>query len=136
LRLLRNGLQLKWWLTLCRKLLIHLVDDFLKLGHVHVTTELRMYGAWMHSCGAHPTVSMTFVKSDVEEDVCRLRSAIRDKGLIGRPLKIGILEIDIGKAVTRGSQVNQPSFLADERGNPIDENKVAQVISAAQERAW
>jgi hypothetical protein len=84
----------------------------------------------MHSRGAYAAPAMTFVKSHGEEDVCRLRSAIRDEGLIGRPLKIGILEIDIGEAVTRGSQIDQPSFLADERRNPIDKNKVSQVISA------
>src|SRR6266404_1606120 len=86
---LRNGFQLERRLTLCRKLLIHLVYHFLKLAHVHVTTQLRMYASWMHSRGAYVTLPVTFVEGDGKQDVCRLRSAIRDEGLIGRPLKIG-----------------------------------------------
>src|SRR6185436_20139398 len=38
---LRNGFQLEGRLTLCRKLLIHLIYHLLNLAHVHVTTQLR-----------------------------------------------------------------------------------------------
>src|SRR4030095_7568730 len=127
---LRNRLQLEGRLTLCRKLLIHLLNPFLKFAQIDLTTQFRMYGSWMHSCGAYTMLPVPVVEGNREQDVCRLRSAIRDKGFIWSPLKIGIFQVDIGVAVTRRRQIDQPPSRADERRNLVDEHKVAQVISA------
>ena len=51
--------------------------------------------------GAHAAVPVPFVERHGEEDIRRLRSAIGDEGLIRRALKVGILEVDVGIAVTR-----------------------------------
>jgi len=73
---------------------------------------------------------LPFVERNSEEDVCRLRPPIRNEGLIGRPLKVGILEVHFGEAVTRRRQVDQPPTGTDKRSNPVDQYKVAQVIGA------
>src|SRR5262249_60963779 len=84
----------------------------------------------MYSRGAYPTLPMPPVESDSEEDVRRLRPAVSDEGVVRRPLKVGILKINVGEAVSGGRQVDQPSSRADQRSNPVDEDKVAKMIDA------
>lgn len=84
----------------------------------------------MHRGSAHVTVPVPFVEPNSEEDICRLRSAICDEGFIGRPLKIGIFQVDIGKAVTCRRQIDQPPTCAKQRRNPVDQDEVAEVIGA------
>jgi len=84
----------------------------------------------MYSRSTHATVPVPFVEGNCKEDVCRLGPPIRNEGLIGRPLKVGVLEVHIGEAVTRGGQIDQPPTCTDKRSNPIDQYKVAQVIRA------
>src|SRR2546423_9972754 len=97
---LRNGLQLKWRLTFGCILFVYLVDHFLKTALVHVATQFSVYTTWMYRCGTHATVPVPLVERDGEESVCGLRPAIRDERCIGRPLKVRIFKVDIGKAVT------------------------------------
>ena len=80
--------------------------------------------------GAHTTLTVPPVEGNSEEDIRRLRSAVGNEGLIGRPFKVGILEIDVGVAVTGRRQVDQPSSGADKRRDAVNERKVAQVIGA------
>jgi hypothetical protein len=47
-----------------------------------------------------------------------------------RPLKVGILEVHIGEAVTRRREGDEPPTCTDNRSNPVDQYKVAQVIGA------
>jgi hypothetical protein len=73
---------------------------------------------------------MALVKRRREEDIRRLRPVVSNEGIVRRALKVEILEVDIGEAVTRGRQVDQPSSCADQRRDAVDEDKVAQVIGA------
>jgi hypothetical protein len=50
----------------------------------------------MHSCA---TLAMPLIESYSKEDVCRLRSAIGDEGIIWRALKVGIVKVDVTEAV-------------------------------------
>ena len=61
--------------------------------------QLSLNASRMYSRSAHATVAVPFVESNGEEDVCRLGSPIGNEGVIGRPLKVGILEVNIGEAV-------------------------------------
>jgi hypothetical protein len=65
-----------------------------------MTRQFGLDAAGMHSRSAHATIAMPFVKSNREEDVCGLGSAIRNKRVIGCPLKIGVIEVDVREAVT------------------------------------
>jgi hypothetical protein len=71
---------------------------------------------------------MPFVEGNCEKDVRPLGPPIRNEGLVGRSLKVGILEVDIGEAVARRRQVDQPPTCTDKKRNPVDQYKVAQVI--------
>src|ERR1700756_3224276 len=82
----------------------------------------------MHSRRAHPATTMPLVEGDGEEDVCGLRSAVRDHGVIRRAFKIRIVKIDIRDAVTCRRKADEPSTCADKGSNPVDQDKVAQVI--------
>jgi len=75
-------------------------------------------------------VAVPSVESNSEEDVCRLGPPVRNEGVIGRRLKVGILEVHIGEAVTRRRQVDQPPTYTDKRSDAVDQHKVAQVIGA------
>ena len=84
----------------------------------------------MDGCRTDAALAMPLVESNREENVRRLRPSISDEGLIRRALKVGIVKIDIGEAVTRRRQVDQPASRADKRRNLIHQHKVAQVIGA------
>src|SRR4029077_1261305 len=117
-------------LTLCRELLVRLFDHLSDSDRIQMSIQLSLNASWMHSRIAHPMVPVPIVESNCEEDVCRLGPPIRNEGVVGRPLKVGILEVHIGEAVTCGRQVDEPPTSTDKRSNPVDEYKVAQVISA------
>ena len=117
-----------WWLALRLKLLVYLIDDGLHTVRIGVTAELRLYASRMHGGSAHAALLVPLVESNGKKDISRLRSTISDERVIGCPLKVGILQIDIGVTVTRRSQVNQPASRADKTRNPVNENKVAQMI--------
>src|SRR5437867_12313363 len=84
----------------------------------------------MHSCGAHAAVAMTFVECHREEDVRRFRSAISYERFIRRALKVGIVEVHVRIAMTGGRQVDEPPSVADKQRNPVDQDKMSQVIGA------
>src|SRR5580704_9167492 len=127
---LRNGLPLERRFTLRRQLLIHLVEDPFYATRIDVATELGMDSSRMHGGRAHTTLVVSPVKGNSEEDIRRLRSAVGNEGLIGRPFKVWVLEIDIGEAVSGRRQIYQPPSCTNERRNPVDEYKVTQVIGA------
>src|ERR1700739_1222863 len=87
--------------------------------------DSRMYGR-----SAHPTFAVPLVELYGEKNVCGFRPPIRDEGIVGSPLKVRILEVDVRVAVTCGRQVDQPPSPADERRNPVHQDKVPQVIGA------
>src|SRR5262249_3540271 len=84
----------------------------------------------MDGSRAYSVVAMPPVKGNREENVRRLRSAISNEGIIRRTLKVGIVKVNIRKAVTGRREINHPSTCADQRRNPVHQNKVAKVISA------
>ena len=114
--------------ALGRQLLISLLDDLLYLAEIHMAGQFRLYHSRMHSRSVHALIPVPSVEGDCKEDIRRLRSAIRYPGVIRRPLKVGI--VDIGIAVTQREKVDQPPAFADQRCYPIDQDKVAKVISA------
>ena len=95
-----------------------------------MSIQLSLNGSWMYSGSTDATVPVPFVEGNCEEDVCRLGPPIRNERFIGRPLKVGILEVYIGEAVTRGRQVDQPPTCPDKRSNPVDQYKMSRVIGA------
>src|SRR5436190_20656967 len=82
----------------------------------------------MHSRSTYATTPVLAVERHCKQDVRRLRSAIGNEGFIKRVLKVGILEIHVRIAMTRRRQVDEPPAIADKRCNPVDQDKVAQVI--------
>ena len=95
-----------------------------------MAAQLCLYASRIYSRCAYATLPMALVKRRREEDIRRLRPVVSNEGIVRRALKVEILEVDIGEAVTRGRQVDQPSSCADQRRDAVDEDKVAQVIGA------
>ena len=89
-------------LSLRCALLVYLVDHCLDLAGPDVTAELCLYASRMHGRGAYATLPMPTVEGNGEEDVCCLRSSVSNEGRVRCPLKVGIIEIDVGEAVARG----------------------------------
>ena len=84
----------------------------------------------MHSGGTHAASTVAPVKRDGEKNVRGLRAAVGDERFVGRSLKIGIVQVYVGKTVTCGREVDQPAAFAQKRRNPVDQDKVAEMIGA------
>src|SRR6266852_6234212 len=69
---LRNGLQLVGRLTLCRELLIHLLDHLFYMASVQVATQFGLNTSRMHGRSAHATIPMPFIEGDGKKNVGRL----------------------------------------------------------------
>ena len=82
----------------------------------------------MHSRSANALIPVMFVECNREEDIRRFRSAIGAERLIGRMLKVGIVQVHVRVSMTGRRQVDEPPAVAYKRRNPVDQNKVAQVI--------
>jgi hypothetical protein len=104
----RDGLPPRRLLALRRELLSPLFDDLFYLARVHVASQFGMYYSRMHCGGTYAAVPMAFVECDRKEDVRRFESAISDERPIGRALKVMILKVDIGMAVTQQRLVSRP----------------------------
>ena len=105
---LRNGLPLEGRFALRRQLVIHLVDDPSYATRIDVATQFGIDASGMHGRRAHTTLTVPPVEGNSEEDIRRLRSAVGNEGLIRRPFKVGVLEIDVGVAVPRRREIDQP----------------------------
>src|ERR1700682_1560250 len=90
--------------------------------------QFRLYDSRMHRRSTYAALPMALVESCSKKDVRCLRAAIRNEGIIRSPLKVGILKVHVRAAVTRGRHVDQASSRPNERRNPVDQDKVAQVI--------
>src|ERR1700676_4186425 len=82
----------------------------------------------MYGRGAHAMLAMPMIESNSKEDVRSLRATISNKWFIGRPLKVGIVQVHVGEAVAGRGQIDQPRPGTHQRRNPVDEDKVSQVI--------
>src|SRR6202047_2726519 len=88
---LRDRLPLKGSLTLCCKLLIHLLDLGWQSSRVHVTTQFGSDASRMHSRSAYTALAVALVEGDGKQDVRRLRPAVSNERFIGRPLEVRIV---------------------------------------------
>ena len=70
------------------------------------------------------------VELDREQDVGGLRAAIGAELGVGRALEIRIVQIDVGEAVAGRGQIDQPRARLQQRGDPVDEHEMAQVVGA------
>jgi len=90
--------------------------------------RFRLCDSRMHRRSTYAALPIPLVESYSKKDVRRLRAAIGNERLIGRVLKVGILKVYVRAPVARGRHIDQASSRPDKRRNPLDQDKVAQVI--------
>ena len=90
--------------------------------------QFGLYDSRMHRRSTDAALPVPLVESYSKKNVRCLRAAIGNERLIGRALKVRILKIHVGSAVTRRRHVDQASSRSNERRNSVDQDKVAQVI--------
>src|ERR1700722_20074577 len=73
---------------------------------------------------------MALVEFDSEENVRSLRASVSHKGLVRRSLKIGIVEVDVRVSMSRRRQIHESPAVANQPSNPVDEDKVAQMVGS------
>jgi hypothetical protein len=95
-----------------------------------VAAQLGMDASRMYSRGTYTALPVSPVKFDGEEDVCRLRTPVSHEWLIGCSLEVRVFKINVRETMTGRGQVDQASAFAEERRDPVDEDKVTQVIGA------
>src|SRR5580693_6645825 len=98
---LRDRFPLEGPFPLCRELLIDLRDELLNASRVRVAPKLGLYAARMHGCSANATPAVPFVERNRKKNIRCLRAAVRNERLVRRPLKTGILQINVGVTVAR-----------------------------------
>src|SRR6202162_347680 len=96
---LRNCLPRERTLTLCCKLFFQLGHHPLYHSRIHVAAQRRLYYPRMDSSGTNVAAAIALVKGNCKKDVCGLRSAVCQKGIIRSSLKIGIVKFHIREAV-------------------------------------
>jgi hypothetical protein len=125
---LSNGPQLEGCFTLGRKVFICLLDYPLDQDRVPVAIQLRLNASRMDGLGAYAIPPMTPVESSGEEDIRGIGPAAGNKGLIGRPHKVGIFKVDVGEAVPGRGEVDQTPSFTDKRRDTVNEHEVSQMI--------
>src|SRR5580700_608070 len=125
---LRDGLPLEQRLALRGELLIPLFYDLFDLAGVYVASQFGVDYSRVHCGSTYAAIPMAFVEGNREENVRRLGSSIGNERLVRRPLKVGILEVDIRIAVTQRRKIDQPPATANQRGNTVNQDKVAKMI--------
>src|SRR5580704_14657741 len=92
--------------------------------------QLRLDHPRVHGGRTDAARAVPAVKRDREKDVRSLRAAVRGERFIRRTLKIGIGQVHVRKAMTGGRKVDQPTARPEERRNPVDEDKMAEMVGA------
>ena len=118
-----NRLPAEGILSLRSPLFTDLVDERLKTGRINMARKLGFNDSRMHSGGADAASTVAPVERDGEKYVRGFRAAVGDERFVGRSLKIGIVQIDVGITVTRGREVDQPAAIPEQRRNPVDRTK-------------
>ena len=121
---------MEWSPALGRQLLIDLGDQLFDPARLGIATQLGLNASGMHGSSAHAPFPMPLVESHGKQDIRRLRPAVSYKGLIGRALEVRVIEIDVRVAVPCGREVDETPTSTDQRSDPVDEDKVSQVIGA------
>src|ERR1700757_1189619 len=84
----------------------------------------------MDGSGSNLPVAMARVERNCKKDVGCLRAAIGNPWVVRSALEVGVFKIDVGVAVPRGCEIDQPSSGPEKRRYPVDQDEVAEVIRA------
>ena len=129
-RALRDGLPVEGGLRPAALAGVDLRDHRLDDRRRHVAAKLGLDAAGMHRRRAHAARFVAPVELDGEQDIGGLGAAIGAELGIGRALEIRIVQIDVGKAMAGGGEVHQPRARLQQRGDPVDQHEMAQMIGA------
>ncbi len=77
---------------------------------------------------AEPARPVAPVELDGKEDVRRFRAAVGDERIVGRPLEVRVVEVDVGAAMPGGRQIDEPPARSQELDDPVHQHEVAEVI--------
>src|ERR1700693_1683817 len=127
---LRNRLVLKRLPACCCGFFADSIDRRLRLSWVEMPSKLGLDASRMNGGGSNPAVAMPQVERYCKKDVCRLRSTVCNPWVVRSALEVGVLKIDVGEAVPRGCEIDQPSAWSEKRRNPVHQDEVAEVIRA------
>jgi hypothetical protein len=78
-----------------------------------MATQLGLYASGMHGRSAHATPTVPLIESNSEKNVRGLGASVGNERLVGRCSKVGIVEVDVGEAMPRRRQIDQPSAGAE-----------------------
>src|SRR6476659_9866429 len=106
---LRDRLVLERRSSLCRGLPVDSIDRRLQLSRVEMPTQFGLDAPRMTGGGSNPAAAMARVESNCKKDVGCLRAAVGNPRVVRSALEVGVSEIDVGEAVSRRCEINQPS---------------------------
>src|SRR4029077_20394962 len=106
---LRNRLVLKRLPACCCGFFADSIDRRLQLSGVEMPSKLGLDASRMDSGCSNPITAMARVQRHCKKDVCRLRSTVGNPWVVRSVLEVGVLKIDVGEAVSRGCEIDQPS---------------------------
>src|SRR6476620_6297549 len=95
-----------------------------------MSTKFGLDASRMDGSSSNPAVAMPQVERYRKKNVCCLRSAVGNPWVVRSALEVGVLKIDVGEAVPRGCEIDQPSAWSKKRRNPVHQYEVAEVIRA------
>src|SRR5580698_1515304 len=90
--------------------------------------ELSLNAAGMDGGGANSALAVTSVERYRKQNVCGLRPAVCYERIVRRPLEACVVQIDVRKAMTRRSEIDQPSTRCNERRDTIHQDEMTQVV--------
>src|SRR4029077_20416088 len=127
---LRDRFVLERLSSLCLGLPVDSIDRRLQLSRVQMTTQFGPDASRMDGGGSNPAAVMARVERNCKKDVGCLRVAVGNPWVVRSALEVGVFEIDVGEAVPRGCEIDQPSAWPEKRHNPVHQYEVAEVIRA------
>src|ERR1700723_2449839 len=95
-----------------------------------MTAEFGVDASRMDGCRADATPAMPLVEGNREENVGCLGPAVSDERIVSRALEIGVVEVHVGEAMPGRREVDQTTARANQRGNAIHQDKMAEVVGA------
>src|SRR4029077_12280557 len=93
-------------------------------------SKLGLNASRMDRGGANPAVAMPQVERNCKKDVGCLRAAVGNPWVVRMVLEVWIQKIDVGVAMPRRCEIDQPSAWSKKRRNPVHQDEVAEVIRA------
>ena len=95
-----------------------------------MTAEFGVDASRMDGCRTDAAPAMPLVEGHREENVGCLGPAVRNKRIVGRSLEVGVVEVHIGETMPGLREIDQASASGNQRGNAIDQYKMAEVVGA------